>query len=127
MLVVLIWADDIGELIVLGAGVPLGAAAPEHGGVEDHLRTITDHERIIACYSPVLPDRVGNIRGDMDLDVARPDAHLLLTIGMASGGGHPARCDLVTGQGRFPGILGAFVAPLLRLAARATQRMIAIQ
>src|SRR5262245_8855210 len=123
MLMVLVWTDDIVELIVLSTGVPLGTAAPEHSGVEVHLRTITDHERIIAGYSPVLPDRIGNIRGDVDLDVARPDANLLLTIRMPSGGGHPARRDLVTGQGRFPGILGALIAPLLRLATRTAQRM----
>ena len=98
MLVVLVWADDIGEFVVLGPGVPLGAAAPEHGSVEDHLRAVTDHERVVAGHPPILPDRVGNIRGDVDLDVARPDAHLLLTIGMASGCRHPARRDLFTGQ-----------------------------
>src|SRR5262245_65882603 len=85
MFVVLVWTNDIGEFIVLGVGIPLGTATPEYSGVEDHLRTITDHECVVTGRPPVLPDCIGNIRGDVDLNVTRPDAYLLLTIGRPGG------------------------------------------
>ena len=94
---------------------------PESRGFQENFRAGVDHEEVVACRLPVLPDRIGDVGGDMLL--LRPAEHLdQVTIGADEllGGG------LFAGIGRLPGVHGAAPAHPDGLGTRAWQGVIAV-
>ncbi len=125
MLVVLVGADDVadGVAALAVALFRLGPAAPEAGPIENHLRAVVAQEGVVARHPPVLHDGVGDVGGDVNLDVAGPDAHQLLGVAEV---GNPGRRHFVARLGALPRELRAGVAVAGRLAARAGQAVVAV-
>ena len=73
--VIFVGADDIGDLVAAPFGVPLDAAVPKAGGVQDDFGSVAAHPVVVARGPPVAPDGVGHVGADVELDVAAPDAN----------------------------------------------------
>ena len=121
VVMVFIRADHIVDFVALFVRMPLGARSPEARRIEEDFRAEIAHEGIVAGGAPVLHHGIRHIRGDVQLDVAAPDADQA-----AFRTGHPSRRGLVAGGSALPGEHRPLVAVLLRLAPRPWQRVIAI-
>ena len=98
-------AADVASAIGLGTC----ATGPESRGFQEDFRTGIDHEAVVPCRLPVLPDRIGDVGGDMLL--LRPAEHLdQVTVGADE----LLRGGLFAGIGRLPGVHGPAPAHLGR-------------
>jgi len=75
-LVVFVGADD-GADMAAAVGVAAGARGPEAGRFEQELDAHRRHEVVVGRPLPVLPDRPGDVGGDVVLHEAREDRHYL--------------------------------------------------
>ncbi len=123
--VVLIGADDAANRVAASTiGLfQLGPFPPEARPVEHHLRAVVAQKGVVAGDAPVLHDGVGDVGRNVNLDVARPDAHEFLRIAEMR---HPRRRDLVACLGALPRELRAGEAIAGGLAARAGQAVVAV-
>ena len=113
MLVILIRSDNTADVAVT-VPLRLRTARPEPARLEKNLGPCVEEEVYILGGLPVLPDRVGNVGGNVLFLLAAKDIdNLAVWIN------NLLRRRLRTGVRRFPGIHGAAPSHLGRLLPRA--------
>src|SRR5687768_5444892 len=115
---VLIGSDHIVKFITLKLLIPFGAGSPELRRVENQFGAFFHKPSSVSYDLPVQMRRISNIRGDMDLDDARPHPNQPGAVCVVR---NPGGGDLFACIGTFPGKLRALESVSLCLLARTRQ------
>ena len=106
------------QLVAPPSAVGVDAVDPEPAGLEQHLGAELAQEGGVAGGLDVAEDPVGDVGGDVDLLLARPEP-----VGAVDG---ELRALLAPGVGRLPGVAGAAGAVLAGVRPRPVEGVVAV-
>src|SRR6056297_4214436 len=105
MLMKFIGTDHIRYLVSVLPLIVFQTAFPKKSRIEDDFTSVMDEKIFIKGSSIIMIDRQGNISTDVVFNIPSPNANFLTVVIHT-----PFRCNLTPIPGRFPSILGPFIA-----------------
>src|SRR5262245_607709 len=110
MVVILIRANHVGDRVKTRfVGVRLNTTLPKTSRFQDNFSAIASHKGVITSDQPILPNGIGNIGADMQLNITAPDTDQFSFAGRPTQPfkrrQDPARRYFVPSLGALPGKL----------------------